>query len=302
MQQLKKEHFITHFSAENKPAYKVRLDETFAVETFDCYGGKITSETQLRTEVDIPFINPATGPIEIEGVKKGDILCVGIQNIELDEAGVMVLYPGMGALGEEVKETDTRIIRVKDGNIQFNSRLQFPAAPMIGVIGVAPEKGAVLCEIPGDHGGNMDTRWITPGSKLYLPVFHDGALLALGDLHAAMGDGELDGSGVEIGGKVTLQCTKLAGAPAIGMPAVETSQTWFLISSAETLEAAAKKGMRAAANRFRAAFGLGFNDAYRILSATCSLEISQIVNPLVTVRIAVPKAVLPDLFAPGPLL
>ncbi|MED4962651.1 acetamidase, partial [Heyndrickxia coagulans] len=107
---------------------------------------------------------------------------------------------------------------------------------------------------------------------------------------------------VAIGVNVTLQCTKLAGAPGSGMPSVATSQPLFLISSAETLDAAAKKGMRAAANRFRAAFGLGFNDAYRLLSATCSLEISQIVNPLVTVRIAVPKAVLPDLFAPGPLL
>ncbi|GER71472.1 acetamidase [Weizmannia acidilactici] len=296
MKQLQKEHFITHFSAENIPAYTVRLNETFAVETYDCYCGKITSPSQLRTEVDIPFINPATGPIYIEGVKKGDTLCVEIKDISLNEVGVMVLYPGMGALGRDVKESDTRIIPVKDGKILFNSRLQFPARPMIGVIGVAPAEGSVLCETPGDHGGNMDTKWITVGSKLYLPVFHEGALLALGDLHAAMGDGELDGSGVEIGGKVTLECTKWDGAVPVGIPVVETTDNWFFVSSAENIELAAKKGMRIAVRRLADAHGLIFNDAYRLLSAACGLEISQIVNPLATVRIAVPKEILPDLF------
>ncbi|WP_018662996.1 acetamidase/formamidase family protein [Heyndrickxia acidiproducens] len=297
MQRLQKEKFITRFSAEHNPAYSVGLDEPFRVETYDCYGGKITDPRQLRTEVDIPFINPATGPIYIEGLQKGDTLCVEIQDIQFNETGVMVLYPGMGALGEEVKKTDTRIVQVRDGKIWFNSRLQLPTRPMIGVIGVAPAEGAVLCETPGDHGGNMDTKWITIGSKLYLPVFHDGGLLALGDLHASMGDGELDGSGVEIGGLVTLCATKQAGNSPIRTPVVETSSTWYIIASGKSIEAAAKKGMKTAVERLAMFHHLSFNDAYRLLSATCGLEICQIVNPLVTVRIAVPKEVLPNPFS-----
>ena len=77
---------------------------------------------------------------------------------------------------------------------------------MIGVIGVAPAGAArVDCGSPGPHGGNMDTRLIGAGAVLYLPVAHEGALFAAGDLHAAMGDGEICGTGVEVSGAITLR-------------------------------------------------------------------------------------------------
>jgi amidase len=286
-----KEHFITSFSSNNKPGYFVDLGETFMVETQDCYGGAITHEDQLRSEVNIDYINPATGPIYINGIKKDDILCIEIFNIELDSYGVMSIYPGMGTLGEKVKDTDTKIIPVKDGNIIFNDNLQFPVNPMIGVIGLAPLEGDVLCSTPGDHGGNMDTKYITTGNKLFIPVFHDGGLLALGDLHAAMGDGELNGSGIEIGGKVTLRVSK-HDETNLAMPVVETDQSFMFISSEETVEKAAKKGMIEVVNVLQSKRTLSFNDAYRLLSAVCDIQISQLVNPLVTVRIRVPKKLL----------
>jgi len=76
---------------------------------------------------------------------------------------------------------------------------------MIGVIGVAPENGQINCGTPGSHGGNMDTKLISEGAKLYLPVFVEGALFGLGDLHALMGDGEIGVSGVEVAGKVVVE-------------------------------------------------------------------------------------------------
>jgi amidase len=84
----------------------------------------------------------------------------------------------------------------------FNE-LKIELNPMIGVIGVAPLENISNGE-PGPHGGNMDNKLISEGTVLYLPVFVEGALFGLGDLHAAMGDGEVNVTGIEIGGKVTV--------------------------------------------------------------------------------------------------
>ncbi|MGE8206711.1 acetamidase/formamidase family protein [Heyndrickxia sp. NPDC080065] len=294
MKTFQKQQFIKSFSSKNKPAYTINIGETFIVETMDCYGGAITSPNQLRTEINLDYINPATGPIYINDIHPGDTLCVEILDIQLDEFGVMVLYPGMGPLGHLVQQTDTRIFQVSDGKVKFNDSIHLPIKPMVGVIGTAPLNAEVLCESPGDHGGNMDTKHITVGSKIYLPVFHEGGLLALGDLHAAMGDGELNGSGVEIGGKVTMNASKINDS--IPMPIVETAESYMIISSESTLEQAANKGMEAAVHLFEKKLSITFNDAYRLLSAVCDLQISQIVNPLVTVRIVIPKEIISNIF------
>lgn len=294
MKTYQKERFITSFSSKHKPNYVVQLGETFTVETHDCYGGAITSSNQLRSDVKIDYINPATGPIYINDIKKGDTLCIEIDDIQLDDHGVMVLYPGMGPLGKLVEKQDTKILQIKEEKIIFNESLNLPIKPMIGVIGTAPLEGDILCESPGNHGGNMDTKHITIGNKVYLPVFHDGALLALGDLHAAMGDGELNGSGVEVGGKVTMTVSKIN--ESISMPIVETLDSFMYISSAMTFEEAANKGMEAVVRLFERKLSLPTNDAYRLLSAICDLQISQIVNPLITVRIAIPKKVIENIF------
>ncbi|MDQ0176341.1 acetamidase/formamidase family protein [Bacillus chungangensis] len=290
MNVLKKEKFIASFSATHSPAYTVELNETFCVETFDCYGGAITSEKQLRKEVQIDHLNPATGPIYINGLKEKETLCVEIIKIETEAFGVMVLYPGMGPLGKHVDVMDTRILPVRDGKVIFRDDLQIEANPMIGVIGTAPKIGEVKCESPGDHGGNLDTKYITAGSKVYLPVFHDGGLLALGDLHAAMGDGELNGSGVEIGGRVTMKATSFQ--QEISMPIVETDTAYMIVASDETLDQAIEKGLETAVFTIQKQLSLSYNDAYRLLSAVCDLQISQIVNPLVTVRVSIPKSLL----------
>lgn len=113
----------------------------------------------------------------------------------------MVTSPGLGVLGEKITEAHTKIIPIKNGFAEFNEKIRLPLTPMIGVLGVAPAEGSVHCAVPGDHGSNMDTKLIKVGSKVYLPVFVSGANLALGDLHACMGDGELSGTGIETAGQ-----------------------------------------------------------------------------------------------------
>ena len=118
---------------------------------------------------------------------------------------------------------------------------------MIGVIGVAPAGDDVPCGTPGSHGGNMDTRLIGDGATIYLPVQAPGALLAVGDLHAAMGDGEIAFTGVEVAGAVTLQVS-LREDMSLTDPVLENDDTVATIASAETLDEAAKMATNAMAD------------------------------------------------------
>ena len=165
---------------------------------------------------------------------------------------------------------------------------------MIGVIGVAPADGAVPCGTPGDHGGNMDCTRITAGATLLLPVAVPGALFALGDLHAAMGDGEVGVSGVEIAGQVTIRVEVLHGA-AWPAPMVITDADASVISSAPTLDEAADIAAERAVRWLSTAAGLTLADAVMLLSAIGRLRICQVVDPLKTARMEIDRAALQQL-------
>lgn len=290
-----KDKTITQFSSGMKASYNVDVGSTIQVESHDCYGGQVDSEKVLRPHIDLSIMNQATGPFYVNGLEKSDVLKLDIIDIELDDTGIMVTSEGLGILGDEVASDVTKMFPVKDDKIHFTDDLNIPIKPMIGVIGTAPDSGDYSCAIPGPHGGNLDTKDIAPGHTLYLPVFQKGGLFALGDLHASMGDGELNGTGVEIGGKSTLHISKIEGKQ-ITSPIVETNEHFMFLSSAETLDDAMKWGASRTTAYLQEKLQVDFGLAYRLLSSTCDMKISQIVNDLVTVRIAVPKYVLPELF------
>ncbi|WP_391206690.1 acetamidase/formamidase family protein [Psychrobacillus sp. L4] len=280
--------YIYEFSHENEPITSIKLGDTIEVETIDCYSGALKTERDLITDFPTLKANPATGPIYIENVNKGDVLEVIIKKIDLNSVGVMPTRPNRGLLGDYIQETQTRILSIDHDIVTLNQSIRFPVHKMIGVIGVAPQGEAISNTTPGEHGGNMDTKDITEGNTLYLPVFHPGGLLALGDLHASMGDGELNGSGVEVGGKVTLQINKIEGV-TLNMPIVKTEDHVMIIGSATDFRDAVRKAMLEAIRLIQHKNEMEFADAYRLLSAIGDLRVSQLVNPKVTVRIVLPK-------------
>ena len=127
--------------------------------------------------------------------------------------GVMVTKCGLGVLGDKIDRPTTKIVPIHDGFAHFTDDIKFPLTPMIGVMGVSPAEGRIHCAIPADNGGNMDTKLVKVGSKIYFPVFQDGAGLAVGDMHACMGDGELDGTGIETAGRMCLKVTVYKDRP-----------------------------------------------------------------------------------------
>jgi amidase len=161
---------------------------------------------------------------------------------------------------------------------------------MIGVIGVAPKDENVPCGTPGSHGGNMDNTKIAKGSTLYLPVFHEGAYLALGDVHACMGDGEIMVSGVEIPATVTVKVEVIKGV-TIENPRLEDENRIYTIASNENIEEAIYTVTKDMCTILMKHLGYSLNEAGMLMSACGNLEFCQVVDPERTVRMAIPKTI-----------
>lgn len=261
-------------------------------ETFDCFQNQITREDQSIEELNWEKINPATGPLYVTGAEPGDTLRVEILKIDVADFGVMAAIPGAGILGDRVQSSQIKIVPIRDNQAIFNQQIELPINPMIGVIGVAPAGEGVASGIPDSHGGNMDNSRICQGATVYLPVQVPGALLAMGDLHAVMGDGEVMVSGVEIAGSVQVR-VDLLKSQHLNNPLLEDSQYIYCIASDEDLLTAIKVATADLHAQIMDRLNLSFNEAGMLLSAAGDLQICQVVDPKLTVRFAFPKNLLP---------
>jgi amidase len=281
---------VFSLSSEARAVARIKPGDSVELETADCFGDQVRSEVDTRVAVDWEHINPATGPVFVEGVEPGDVLSVLIERVDVADRGVMAVSDDFGVLRDRFQGMAFAIIPIEGGAAAV-AGASVPVRPMIGVIGVAPEGDAVPCGSPGPHGGNMDTRLIGRGAMLYLPVFVPGALLAAGDLHAAMGDGEICGTGVEVAGSIQLRVDARRDLQ-LANPVVETAEVVAAIASAETLDEAAEMATRDMADLLTQRLGLSDTEATLLMSAAGQLQVSQVVDPLKTARFAMPKKIL----------
>ena len=276
------------FSPDLEPVIRVKEGEEFTLLTQDCFANQITREDQYMDGLDWNHINPATGPVYVEGVSAGDLIRIDIVAIEAADQAVVCACPNEGTLGKQLTENETVILKNEGEFINFKNKVRIPIKPMIGVIGVAPAGGSVPNGTPGDHGGNMDCSLIGANSTLYLKANVDGGLLGVGDLHTVMGDGEIIATGAETAGAVRLKVERFS-APQLPTPFLETEELVVTIASADTLDAAAKMATERMADFLTKECGFELNDAGMLMGLVGSVNICQMVDPLVTVRFEFPK-------------
>jgi amidase len=290
-------------SANDAFIASVEAGETFVVEcAINANDGTIRHLGQQLTDADValPFVNGATGPIEVKGAKKGDMLKVEILDMELDTLGFTALWPGIGMFPDWVRQKEfgqnTRVMEVKDGFVHWSDRLKLPVRPMIGVAGVAPVHGAVLTVDNGAHGGNLDVQEITSGNTVMFRVNHDGAHLFLGDCHAIQGDGEANGMGAtEIAATLTVRVS-LGKAPArLGHPRIETPTHICTLGCARPLEDAMRIAFQEMIYWLEDEYGIPATDGYMLLGQIAEARCTQVVNPKYTYICKVDKGILAEL-------
>ena len=284
---------IYDFNAQHTPIAYVESGDKVEIETYDCFQNQVKDETTEISGINWEKINPATGPIFVKGAMPGDILKVKIEKIDLDKQGVMVVGPGLGVLGDSFSEMEKKLLPITDEHVLFNN-IKIPLNKMIGVIGVAPAGEGINCGTPGQHGGNMDNKMMTEGATLYFPVFVEGALFGLGDMHAAMGDGEISVSGIEVSGKATVTLEVIKGLK-LEHPMLENENEFTQIVSAETLDEAAKLATKLMTKRIAEKSSLTLAEVTMLMSAVGQVQVCQIVDPLMTARFSVPKWLLEKL-------
>ena len=290
------DHVIYHFAPDMEPKWRVPADAEVEIHCVDGLGGTIQTENDLYVAVDYDHVNDATGPIFVEGAEPGDILSFTIDAIRVaSDQGCTLLIPGFGLHGEQITEACTRISKITNTSALVLGRFEVPLRPMLGTIGVAPRSGRWDTVTPHDHGGNLDTSDVRAGVRVFFPVNQPGALLAMGDAKAVMGDGEVCSTGVEVPVVVTGRLQVLRGR-SIERPMIETETEWMTIGSAKEYLDACRLANGDMVRLLAEANDLSWEDAYVLSSVVSDLRVSQVVDPLLTVRCCVPKEYVKSLF------
>lgn len=253
--------------------------------------------------------NPNTGPFYIEGAEPGDTLVVRLVKIEpAKDFAVGIAGPGFGALTQtrytpmldEPIPNRTWFYRIDKGagTVEFSAvdsdfTVELPLEPFLGCLAVAPAADEARSTIvPGFFGGNMDTPEVRAGTTVYLPVHVPGALLYLGDGHAAQGEGEIAGTAAEVAMNVTLTVDLIKGR-SITIPRLEDETYLMAAGSYRPLEDAMRIASHELIRWMVEDYGLSALDAYELLSVAMESNVSQLVDPNYTVLVKIKKAYLP---------
>jgi amidase len=277
------------FDWQDEPLLRVQRGESFEIETDDASTGYFQSEKNkavpaLRPGFDRtpPLANPIGGPVWLEGAEPGDTLVITIEDILVGDYSWIAIGPKRGPLGQSTRwpelssDYTTKIFRhtsgpsgtLCDGLLHFNERISWPITPFIGTIGVAPEREVTTSiDGQGQWGGNLDIRDVTAGNRIFVPIFHPGALFYLGDVHASQGDTEFTGTAAETRATVRVRLDLIKGK-RIPWMRIEKPQSIVAIYADRPLEAAVETATINLMDWLIADYQLTPTDAYCLVS-TC---------------------------------
>ena len=251
------------------------------------------------------------GPFYIEGATSDDTLVVKILKLRVNrDTAVSAIRPaGLSALATDgrlrllndplpARRFAWRLDRARNAGIldlpdSASRRIEIPLHPMLGRVAVAPEGEEAFGGLwPGRFGGNMDAPDVREGTTVYLPIFHEGALFYFGDVHAAQGDGEVCGSGLETTGDVTFQFELVKGQ-RIAWPRLEDAEYLMVAGSGRPLIDAFRIAHVELIDWLVADYGFRRLEAYQVVSQAGTSRVANVVDPLYTVVAKFPKKLLP---------
>jgi acetamidase/formamidase len=244
----------------------------------------------------ISALNP-TVCVKIEGACPGDLLAVRILDIEVDGIGYTgfndASNPLAGLICRREWKLNTKTVRIKNGFIEWSDRIRIPVRPMIGTLGTAPALEVLSNARGGNHGGNMDVNEVAPGSTVYLPVFVDGALLHIGDVHAAQGDGEINCSGgIECRSKVRLSVDVVKMPERMEWVRIEDRDYIMAVACGRSLEESFYGASREILYWMADEYGFTEEEAYLLMGQVMEARSTQFVKPTRTYICKMPKKYL----------
>jgi acetamidase/formamidase len=291
-----------------EPVAHVKAGAVLEANSLDCFGNVLQKPGDPFSLIKID--NPLTGPFFIDGAEPGDTLVVHILDLQVDsKQGVGAFSPGFGAANAthyspmlETKalperawyypiDAEKKLITFQATDSDF--KVQFPLKPFLGCIGVAPANGEARSSIvPAEFGGNMDAPEVSPGNTLFLPVNVKGALFYFGDGHAAMGDGEVAGSAVEVPMRAKFRFDLVKGK-STGWPRLENEREIMTTGIYRPVDDAVRIAVTEMVHWMHRDYGLSELDAYELFSKVGKLHLTEMVDPNYVIVASMDKKYLP---------
>jgi len=281
-----------------EPVMEVPNGATVVFETADCFidGVKssedcFSSYSECLKSMEVPCMNPVSGPIAVQQAATGDCLEIDILDIKLPKKGVTSYIPRLGMFSSSYQLSDdvlpdTRICSIEGDDVYLpTSRgdIKIPISPMIGTISTSPENEKIASFKFGDeHLGNVDCKEISKGNQLILPVNTEGGLLSMGDVHAVQGDGEISCVAVEIAADVTVKVKVLAREEAKYGNCPQINGDDFIGSIGCHFGNPISENIKYAyfdlIQRLKSHFGFSTIDAYHLLSQLGEVRVCQVLG------------------------
>ena len=276
------------------PAVEIEPGDIVHFETEEVTDGQVTqgASASALTELDFDRLYPLAGPVHVGGAEPGDVLEVEMLSLQPLQWGWTGIIPGLGLLAEDFKEPYIRHFDLTNGEYaELREDIRIPLQPFCGTMGVATDDPEPLPVLPPTKGaGNIDTRHLNVGAKLYLPVFVPGANFSAGDCHAAQGDGEVCVTGIECPMAFSLRFDVKKGSsvkpwryhfqtpPGPLQPKYDERGYYAVTALGPDLMENAKNAVRDLIEWLGQEHGLSPEDAYVLCSLAADLKISQIVD------------------------
>ena len=295
------------YNSSSSPVARLAPGDVLETNTVDAFGNVIQKpgDTLALVKGD----NPLSGPFYVETAEPGDTLAIQFLAVDVDSAqGVGAFAPGFGALNETfytpmvhaplperiwLYPIDSAAGTTTFHALDSNFSVKIPMHPFLGCIGVAPAGGEARSSVvPAEFGGNMDAPEASVGNTLYLPVNVPGALLYMGDGHAAMGDGEVAGTAVEVPLRVRLRVSVIKGK-RIDWPRFENADEIMAAGIYRPLDDSLRIAFTQLIGWIHADYGLSELDAYELLSKVAKIHVTEMVDPNYVVIAKIDKKYLP---------
>ena len=284
---IKRDTFHYKWDRRHKPVLSIKPGDAVTFEINEVTSWQITDDWTSKDlrKLDDSKLYPLAGPVYVEGARPGDTLVVEVERVKPGRFGWSAIIPNLGIL-EEFTEPYLHKWDLTHGRFtRFRKGIRIPIRPFCGVMGVAPpERGSFEVMPPGKNGGNMDIRHLTAGARLELPVWVEGALFSVGDVHAAMGDGEVCVTAIECDGEATFSFelrrrTNLKWPRYFARAETPSKKGYYATTGiAPDLMSATKESVRNMIRYLAESRGLSKEEAYVLCSVAADIRIHEVVD------------------------
>jgi acetamidase/formamidase len=256
-----------YFSCELPPVLTVRPGDTVHFQALNS-GWRWRPEAELfERNRQLHDGHALSGPIEVRGAQAGQTLAVRIDDVQPGEWGVTF--------------GDGKVFgwSIRDGEAMDETGARVSLAPFLGVIGMPPpEPGVHSTTPPRRFGGNIDCKQLVAWTTLYLPIPVDGALLSVGDGHAAQGHGEVSGTAIECPLEHAQITVDVRDDLDLRSPIARTDDAWIAFGFDKDLDLAAEQSMATMLDLMERELSLERDHALALASVVVDLHVTQIVN------------------------